>query len=145
MLARLGKYLRALGYDVVWDSALPTRVLADRAADEGRVLLTRNRHAGEQFHPRGAYVVFDTEDPLAQLGRLRVQFALDASCAFTRCLVCNAMLATVDPKDGVAVPDAVRATHRSFRRCPSCDRVYWTGGHVARLAARLGIEVPRAH
>ena len=45
MLHRLGRWLRAAGYDTVLAAGgLPDRVLAARCAEEDRVLLTKDRH-----------------------------------------------------------------------------------------------------
>ncbi|MCK7522566.1 MAG: Mut7-C RNAse domain-containing protein [Ignavibacteriales bacterium] len=34
---------------------------------------------------------------------------------------------------------ACTATHREFRRCPRCERIYWAGSHVARMRALLEV------
>src|SRR5258708_36077539 len=45
MLARLGRWLRAAGYDTaIAEGGLPDTALIARCVAEGRVLLTRDRH-----------------------------------------------------------------------------------------------------
>ncbi|MBV9968267.1 MAG: DUF5615 family PIN-like protein, partial [Alphaproteobacteria bacterium] len=45
MLARLGRWLRAAGYDTgIAEGGLPDSVLVARCLAEGRILLTRDRH-----------------------------------------------------------------------------------------------------
>ena len=35
------------------------------------------------------------------------------------------------------LPEKVRALYARFKRCPSCQRVYWEGTHFERLRAVL--------
>jgi len=145
MAIQLGKYLRCLGYDAVWDVRLPTRLLARRAAAEGRVLLTRNTHVGEQFTVEGPLVRLASEDPVAQLREVAAAVGIDARWAFTRCIRCNVALDPVADLEAVRarVPAEVFPRHRRFFTCPSCGTVFWRGSHVARTCAKLGVPAPQ--
>src|SRR6266576_33679 len=58
MLARLGRWLRAAGYDTeIAAGGVPDRALVARCAGEGRVLLTRDRHLAEIAAARGVPVL----------------------------------------------------------------------------------------
>ncbi len=144
MAVRLGKYLRCLGYDAAWDPAAPTRALARRAAEEDRVLLTRNGHAGEEWTPPPRWLLLAAEDPVAQLRE--VVGALDlapGARAFTRCIRCNVPLRRV-PREQVRAPRGVLARHERFWTCPSCGTVFWHGSHVANTCRKLGVAPPSA-
>lgn len=144
MAIRLGKYLRCLGYDAVWDVRLPTRLLARRAATEGRVLVTRNTRVGDELVVSGALVVLASEDPVRQVRQVMEELGLDARRAFTRCIRCNVALEEVADREAVRerVPAPVFPRHRRYSVCPRCGTVFWLGSHVARTCAKLGVPPP---
>jgi uncharacterized protein with PIN domain len=46
------------------------------------------------------------------------------------------VLSSEDPRQQLReerVPPHVRATRRTYRRCPVCERVYWRGTHTERM------------
>ena len=137
MLGGLARWLRALGYDASWEGGIDDDELVRRAAEEGRMVLTRDaalagRHAGD------AMLRIRADDPLDQLREVAACVALSDAAAFTRCTRCNVPLAPTTAADaGGAVPPAVRAAGRELRRCPPCGRVYWEGSHTARMRASL--------
>ena len=143
MLGRLARWLRALGYDTGYDPAAADPELVARAAAEGRVLLTRDRHLLRDLRPARALEVRGDE-PLEQLRTVVAALSLRApEELFTRCLVCNDVLDAV-PEDerAAAVPPAARALPGPVRRCPRCRRVYWPGSHARRMRASLERALP---
>ena len=140
MLIRLGKYLRILGYDAEWDTALRTHELITRANAENRVFLTRNRHLQSQY-PRVANVtVLGTTDPAGQLGAVVKEHRLDTSgLLFSRCIKCNVVLEAVPGKEDIRemVHPNVYRRHDSFFRCPDCGTVFWHGSHVRNTMRKL--------
>lgn len=143
MLGRLARWLRVLGYDATYDPALSDRALVSRAAAEGRVLLTRDRHLLRELRPTRALEV--THDaPLEQLRALIARMELAAPAElFTRCLVCNAPLVDV-PASAYAtlVPPESRGLPGPVRQCPVCERVYWPGSHARRMRRALALALP---
>lgn len=143
-LGRLARHLRMLGFDVRWRSDAADAELAAVAADEGRILLTRDQGLLKRRVVTHGYWVRAT-DPRRQLTEVVRRLDLARAVApFRRCLRCNTSLEPVAP-EAVAgrVPPAVRARHHAFRRCPSCDRIYWAGSHhrrMERLVAELLAE-----
>jgi len=143
MLGRLGRWLRALGFDAHYDQALTDRELVRLADAEGRVLLTRDRHLLRELRPRRALEVVH-DDPLLQLRSVVDGLSLAPPRElFTRCLVCNAPLADVGPADAAALlPPKARALPGPVRRCPGCGRVYWPGSHARRMRGALESALP---
>jgi uncharacterized protein len=77
----------------------------------------------------------DIED---QARALRSALGIDWQYApLTRCLVDNAALDPAPADRAVQVPAASRAVGGPLRGCPSWGRLYWPGGHVRRMQARL--------
>ena len=143
MLGRLARWLRAIGYDTVYDESLHDRALVEIANREDRVLLTRDRHLLRELRPRRA-VEITADAPLDQLQSLVT--ALDLPLPddlFRRCLVCNAPLDEVpEAEAAVLLPPAARALPGPVRRCATCGRVFWPGSHVRRMTRALARVFP---
>ena len=143
MLGRLARWLRVLGYDTAYDATAADPQLVSRAAAEGRVLLTRDRHLLRDLRPSRA-IAIESDAPLDQLRQVIAALALPAPAElFTRCLVCNDVLSPVPEAERVAaVPEAARHLPGPVRRCPHCGRVYWPGSHARRMRAALDSALP---
>jgi len=140
MLARLGRWLRAAGYDTeIAAGGVPDRALVARCAAEGRVLLTRDRHLTEIAAARAVPVLRLSDSRIdAQARSLRQGLGIDwQHDPFTRCLVDNTPLDPAPPQAAAQVPPSSRAAGGPLRQCPACGRLYWPGGHVRRMLARL--------
>jgi uncharacterized protein len=74
-------------------------------------------------------------DPRRQLAEVARRLDLFRSVVPSRrCLCCNDLLATVRKEDVADdLPPGVRERYDAFRRCPSCERVYWEGSHHRRM------------
>ena len=139
MLARLGRWLRAAGYDTALaEGGTPDIALIARCVTEQRVLLTRDRHLAAVADGRVAVVHLAESDVAGQARALRAALAIDWQYApFTRCLIDNTPLDPAPPKMATQVPQSSRAAGGSLRLCRACGRLYWPGGHVRRMLARL--------
>ncbi len=133
-LARLARYLRLVGCDVLHDPGSSPHEIADLSVAEQRIVLTRDVGLLKRGAVRHGYYVRATA-PLAQAIEVVGRFSLASSIApFTRCMACNEELeaATADEVAG-AVPERIGRLHHEFRRCRGCGRVYWDGSHRRRL------------
>ena len=139
MLARLGRWLRAAGYDTaIAEAGMPDTALIARCVAEQRVLLTRDRHLAAVADGRVRVVHLAESDVAAQAKALRTRLGIDWQRApFTRCLVDNTPLAAAPPDMAAQVLQSSRAAGGPLRLCPECSRLYWPGGHVRRMLARL--------
>jgi uncharacterized protein with PIN domain len=139
MLARLGRWLRAAGYDTaIAEGGMPDAALIRRCVGEQRILLTRDRHLAAVAEGRVLVVCLTETGLAAQARTLRAVLAIDWQHApFTRCLVDNAPLAPAPPDMASQVPPVSRTAGGPLQRCPECGRLYWPGGHVRRMLARL--------
>ena len=144
-LGGLGRMLRMLGFDTIYDNALHDPQIADIASLERRVVLTRDRELLKRRDVmRGAFV--RSLKPEKQLAEMAQRYPLaDHMKPFALCLHCNLPLAPADPQDVAAkVPERIQEQYRQFAHCPGCDRVYWEGSHWDRmrsvLAQALGVD-----
>lgn len=143
MLRKLGTYLRALGYDTVWDPLLPTLDLIRLSDREKRVFLTRNHSIGLQLPVPRQWRFVEQEKPSDQVRWVVAEFGLDTvSFRFTRCLCCNSVVEEVTDRAVIErrVPPRVRQHMATFTRCPTCDRLFWCGSHVRNTLRVLGLE-----
>jgi len=137
-LGRLARYLRMAGFDVRWDARAGDEALARIAAEEGRVLVTRDRGLLKRRCVAHGYCVRSLE-PARQLAEVAHRFELATLAApFRRCLVCNGLLEPV-AKRSVAeqLPPRVRERCDELWRCGSCGKLYWAGSHVRRMERLL--------
>lgn len=144
MLGRLARWLRVLGFDTSHGHGLSDAALVRLAQDEGRILLTRDRHLLRELRPAGALEIRQ-DAPLDQLRDTVAALALAPPRElFTRCILCNTPL---PPPLGSAeaeplLPPGVRGIPGPVRQCPTCGRVYWCGSHVRRMRAALERALP---
>ena len=139
MLLRLGRWLRAAGYDTaIAQGGVPDAALIARCAAEGRVLVTRDRHLAARVAGAVTAVQLAADGIDAQAALLKAVLGVDWEVApFTRCLVDNPPLDRAPPQAAARVPPSSRAAGGPLLCCPECGRLYWPGGHVRRMRARL--------
>lgn len=137
-LGRLAKWLRILGFDAEYFTESQESALIIKALQEDRVILTRNlhlvRHAGiKMLHIKPDYVNEQLRQAVKELS-----LAPDKSLMFTRCILCNEILHTIE-KEKVKdrVPEYIFKTQNDFVTCPKCLRAYWQGSHWGNVEKTL--------
>ncbi len=133
-LGRLAAYLRMLGFDTFYRSCFDDAEIAAIAAEERRVLLTRDRGLLKRGNVTQGYWLRET-DSRRQAAEIIARFDLARAIRpFTRCMACNTELVDV-PKQRVLdrLPPRTAESYDDFRQCPRCRRVYWKGSHYRRM------------
>ena len=138
MLGRLARWLRVLGFDVLYFPRIEDAVLLGVARREGRVLLTRDMGLLERTggHPALLVASEKWEDQLVQV--LDAFGLKDRLAPHTRCLDCNAPLKPL-PKErakNLVAPFVVERAE-ALALCPACGRVFWKGSHADDMDARI--------
>jgi len=143
-LGRLARYLRMAGFDVAYAPDLADDVLADIAARERRILLTRDQELLKRRAVTHGYYVRSVE-PRRQLVEVLRRFDLARLIApFTRCVACNGRLQRATPEQARPAPVRRRDARAAVWICTGCDRLYWHGSHVeamSRLLRRVRSEL----
>lgn len=140
MVSRIGKWLRASGYDtVIIHEPLKDRQILDMAIAENRLLITRDRHflTMKRALPCLLYLASnDFNDCMQELIRLiEINWLLTP---FSRCLNCNTLLEIPEAEAvNENVPLKIRVEKSSFWYCPSCDQYFWNGSHTGRMINQL--------
>jgi uncharacterized protein with PIN domain len=137
-LGGLARFLRMAGFDTIYDNNIHDDEIEELAANEDRVVLTRDRELlKRRTITHGCYV--HSLKAAHQLREMVDRLDLAASMEpFTLCLHCNAPLRDV-PKSEVVdqLPPSVRELHEEFNTCDVCHRVFWKGSHYKRMTALL--------
>jgi uncharacterized protein len=133
-LGKLARYLRLLGFDTIYERELEDAGIASLSRDERRIVLTRDRGLLKRKSVTRGHLVRASKADV-QLTEVIESFDLRKRIApFTRCLACNGPVRPVERElvEG-ALPEYTRMAYERFRRCESCQKVYWAGAHFARL------------
>lgn len=142
-LGKLAKRLRLLGFDTLYSNAYTDADVADIAATQRRIVLTRDRRllfARRITH--GYWVRSVRVDD--QVDEVLQRFDLHRLIQpFERCLICNGQLEEV-PKAHVleSLEPKTRLYYEDFYRCSDCGRVYWEGSHVQHMRRWFQHRIP---
>ncbi|HPW17477.1 MAG TPA: Mut7-C RNAse domain-containing protein [Candidatus Aminicenantes bacterium] len=145
MLGRLAKWLKILGFDVLYFSKAEDPDLVAIARREGRVLLTRDTGLIEKEAKRPNRLFVRGDDWEDQVVQVLDDLGLwDEVRPNTRCIACNLPLKALSRERARNLVTPYVGEHAaSFAICPGCERVFWQGTHhgdmekkIARLLAR---------
>jgi uncharacterized protein with PIN domain len=139
MLGRLAKWLKILGFDVLYFSKAEDRELVAIARREGRVLLTRDTGLIERTARRPNRLFVRSDDWKDQVVQVLDDLGLwDEVRPNTRCLECNLLLRPLS-KDRARnlVTPYVHEHASSFAICPDCGRVFWQGTHHGDMEKKI--------
>lgn len=138
MLGKLARWLRILGYDVLYEPFISDDDLIARALREHRIIVTMDRQLTERKSAKNSLLI---RSPYykEQLRQVISHFNMDyTSGIFTRCLVCNVPLDPIEKeKIQERVPPYVYSTQDEFDICRQCSRVYWPGTHRIKMLEML--------
>ncbi|MEM3397160.1 MAG: Mut7-C RNAse domain-containing protein [Thermoplasmata archaeon] len=136
MLGKLARWLRLLGYDVLYPEAGKSDgELATLAEQTGRILLTRDKQLAARTRNG---LLIKSDDVQAQIEELKRNLGLRTELELDRCSVCNNLIEKVEPgfvRD--KVPEKVFASFNEFWYCRHCRKIYWYGSHVEKMQERL--------
>ena len=138
-VGRLAGMLRMAGFDA--ENISPdtsSAAIVQRAIDEKRILLTRNRDLLKQRRLVFGHLVRN-HDPEQQLKEIVNLYGLLGKIRpFSRCIVCNGLLRWVEKESIIdrLLPLTKKYYHR-FNQCTGCNKIYWHGSHHDKMTARL--------
>lgn len=137
-LGKLARRLRMLGFDTLYRNDYGDAQIAEIAAREHRIVLTRDRrllHHGRITHGYWVRSVDPDEQALEVVRRLQLEASVRP---LRRCLDCNGRIHPV-PKAEVLhrLEPLTRRHYTDFYRCEHCAKVFWKGSHYAGIRAKL--------
>ena len=129
-LGRLARWLRIVGYDSVYYEKGDKAELVILSLRDKRVILTRD---SKMSRFTGTRMIRITEDKVEKqlLGVTKaLDLDIEESKTFLRCVDCNELLVNIEKKKvEKRVPPHVFKTQNEFKRCPTCDKIFWKGTH----------------
>jgi uncharacterized protein with PIN domain len=136
MLGTLAKWLRLLGFDVIYPGPVDDKEIKEIAAKEGRMVLTRDKELAITRKAQALYVKSDVLEE--QLKFVMSELDLKVTDPMSRCSVCNSDVNKVD-KSSVEgkVPAGVFHRQEDFWFCSECDKYYWQGSHWDKIAKTI--------
>lgn len=141
MLGRLTRWLRMLGYDTAYEKFITDEMLIERALQEDRWLLTRDRRLALRKLIRGRHTLIASDLIEGQLRQLHRELKIDLDMNRQRdyrCADCNVALTFLSPESAVPlVPPFVAREYQTFLQCPHCLKVFWPGTHWHDLLRRV--------
>jgi len=130
-LGKLAKWLRLLGYDTVSDRLSKAGHIRPGSRHDDRIWIIA---ADLPVRTEGIIGVNAT-DPIRQVFQVLTALGIERESLkpFTRCIQCNHELDAVARKHVRGrVPDYIWETHKQFRTCSKCNRIFWRGSHVVK-------------
>ena len=138
-LGKLARYLRLLGFDTIYDRDYGDATIVAISVEERRLILTRDKGLLKRREVTRGYWLRNTQ-PRRQIAEVVEVFDLHGAVrVFSRCMVCNHILETVEEscvRD--ALPEGLRGQFKRISRCRGCCRLYWPGSHYDRLVDLVG-------
>lgn len=139
---KLARWLRMMGYDVLFFNHIGDAQLVDIALKEERMVLTKDTQLIRRrvvTNGQVKVILIQSDDPKEQLHQIVNELKLDCRLRqFTRCLECNQKLLPKSKEEvKELVPPYVFRTQTQYMQCPSCLRVYWRGTHWQRMKREL--------
>ncbi len=137
-LGKLARYLRLLGFDTIYNNQYEDSVIRDLARAEHRIILTRDVELLKHKKVTHGYWVRET-NPEKQAVEILRKFDLQKNIIpFSRCLVCNGKLMSVNKK--MIIQDLQPKTikyYQAFYQCHHCHKIYWEGSHLVKMNALI--------
>lgn len=145
MLGRLAKWLRLMGFDVLYYPDIQDGELIRIARERERTLLTRDTRLVKS---RGIKepIFIESDGIFDQLLQIRGRLNFRDASPLGRCEICNGSLSGVADKEEIRdlVPDFVYHNFGDFVRCAECGKVYWKGSHYRRIREKIGAIIHSA-
>lgn len=133
-LGKLARYLRMMGFDVLYKNDFDDDEIVNLSLLERRAILTKDRGILKRSEVTHGYWVRTTKVK-EQVIEVTKRFDLkNIIKEFSRCIECNTLLIKTD-KDKILreLPPRVAQSQEEFYRCPVCNKNYWKGTHHQQM------------
>jgi len=141
MLGRLAKWLRLIGFDVIYQNSIQYDKLLSVSNLEKRIILTRNRNLFQRAKSNKLPCIFIYSDLFEeQLKQVFEVLGVESISPLKRCAKCNCLLKNIEKKDVEGlVPDYIFDTETEFNICERCKKIYWHGSHAINIEQKINM------
>jgi len=133
-LGKLTRYLRMMGFDVLYKNDFDDDEIVRLSLIEKRTILTRDRgilKRSEVTHGYWIRSIKVNEQVIEVIKRFDLKKLIKE---FTRCIECNTILESICKNEIInELPPKVSQSQKSFSICPSCKKLYWKGTHHQKM------------
>ena len=129
-LGKLARYLRIGGFDTLYNNSYEDSDIAEIAAREARIVLTRDKGLLKRSIVKRGYWI-RSQKVIRQYQEVLKRFDLkDSVSMFSRCPSCNGKLGKTEKKDVLdRLPENTAKYFDDFKICKNCGKIYWKGSH----------------
>lgn len=138
MLGKLAKWLKILGFDVLYFSKVDDSELLPLTQKEKGILLTRDNALLEKAGTGNGFFI-RSEKWREQVRQVLEELNLWGKVRpYSRCLECNLRLKNLPKKSAKNLVAPFVYKHAdSFAICPRCGRVFWQGTHYRDMDRKI--------
>lgn len=143
MLGKIARKLRIFGFDTVYESKIDDMDILNSSKYHGRIVLTSDRALFRRCKKKGLDTIL--VDKRTEVENLVTIFkSLDIESINSQelpnfCTCCNGLLYTIIDKNSIKnkIPDRLLHTKDIFYKCSQCNKIYWIGSHMERIACLI--------
>jgi len=150
MLGKLTRWLRILGFYVIWagelrgsyDEDIDNKIIT-RALKDDLIIITRDKELLRKAKRYDIKVIYVKNSSLIDkiksvLDAINYDIELISNVNPARCPVCNGLLIKVD-KDEIydKIPPRTREIYDEFWLCRKCGKIYWKGSHWKNISKTI--------
>ena len=138
MLGNIAKKLRLFGFDSEYFSDIDDSKLIEKAKNENRTIISRDRDLIDRAKKNEISLVYITkENEIEQFQEIlettHLQFD-EISGDSARCTKCNSPTSQINKLEiKNKIPQGVLEYNEKFWKCDGCDQIYWEGTHIKNL------------
>jgi hypothetical protein len=133
-LGKLTRYLRMMGFDVLYKSNFDDKEIVSLSLTELRAILTKDRGILKRSEVTHGYWVRSTkikEQVIEVIKRFDLKNIIKE---FSRCITCNSVLKPISKNEIIDdLPPRVSKSQVDFFRCSACKKNYWKGTHHQKM------------
>ncbi len=133
-LGRLTRYLRMMGFDVLYENNFKDDEIVKISLEEKRAILTKDKGLLKRSEVTHGYCVRSSkvrEQIVEVIKRFDLKMLIKG---FIRCIECNTILKSISKSEIInELPPKVLKSQKLFSVCPLCKKLYWKGTHHQRM------------
>jgi len=144
MLGKIARKLRIFGFDTVYDPNIDDmEILNSSKYYDGRTVLTNDRALFRRCKKKGiGTILLDSKIEIENLVTIFRSLDIKSISVQTLphlCTCCNGILDTITDKNSIKnqIPDRLLQSKNIFYKCSKCNKIYWIGSHMERIACLI--------
>jgi len=133
-LGRLARYLRMMGFDVLYKNDFDDNEIVHLSLSERRAILTKDRGILKRNEVTHGCWIRSTKVK-EQVKEVIKRFDLKNNIKeFSRCIECNSVLKPISKSEIInCIPPKVSKSQTDFYQCSDCNKNYWKGTHYQKM------------